>query len=290
MKHIVSFSGGRTSAYLVHLMEQKRINGWDVEYVFMDTGAEHPKTYEFIKKCVDYFSIELTVLKIEVEPELGKANSYSLHDISSIGWDLSRFKSLVAKYGNPYNPSGGYCTDQIKTQTYKRYLKNLNGDITSWLGIRMDEPKRLKERDGFRYLAELSQMHKSDIIGWWAEMPFDLQVPEFSGNCVFCIKKSPSRIALAQRESPELFDEWNALIKSANPKERKFPVDSIYRGKLSFEGIANLYKDTPTEYILKSIRRDFGKDNGCGSESCEAFSDQMDMFNGELTKESMKDV
>ncbi len=35
--HVVSFSGGRTSAYLVHLMEQRRRAGEDVRYVFMDT-------------------------------------------------------------------------------------------------------------------------------------------------------------------------------------------------------------------------------------------------------------
>lgn len=29
---IVSFSGGRTSAYLVHLMEQRRLAGEDVHY------------------------------------------------------------------------------------------------------------------------------------------------------------------------------------------------------------------------------------------------------------------
>ena len=49
IKHIVSFSGGRTSAYLVHLMEKKRIkDGLDVEYVFMDTGAEHKSKFEKI--------------------------------------------------------------------------------------------------------------------------------------------------------------------------------------------------------------------------------------------------
>ena len=47
---VVSFSGGRTSAYLVHLMEQRRLSGEEVHYVYMDTGAEHKGTYEFIKK------------------------------------------------------------------------------------------------------------------------------------------------------------------------------------------------------------------------------------------------
>lgn len=279
MKHIVSFSGGRTSAYLVHLMEQKRKNdGWDVEYVFMDTGAEHSESYKFVRKVVEHFGIDLTVLKIVVNPELGKPNGYSLHDVNSIKWDLSRFKQLVEKYGNPYNPGGGYCTDQIKTQTYKRYIKDLGMDITSWFGIRIDEPRRLKAKPNVKYLAELSRMDKEDIIGWWDQMPFDLNVPEFSGNCVFCIKKSPSRIALAQRESPELFNDWNDLVKLANPKGRAFPVDSIYRGKLSFDGIAALYKDYSDQDIKNTIRRSKRHDSGCGSESCEAFSDQLDMF------------
>ncbi|EQC0334612.1 phosphoadenosine phosphosulfate reductase family protein, partial [Escherichia coli] len=36
--HVVSFSGGRTSAYLVHLMEEQRKAGNNVCYIFMDTG------------------------------------------------------------------------------------------------------------------------------------------------------------------------------------------------------------------------------------------------------------
>jgi hypothetical protein len=262
-------------------MEQKRINeGLDVEYVFMDTGAEHPKTYEFIKKCATHFNIDLTVLKIEVDPTLGNGNGFSIHSVDHIGWDLSRFSDLVAKYGNPYNPGGGYCTDQIKTQTYKRYIKDKGEDVISWIGIRLDEPRRLKERKNFRYLAEISSMGKDDIVGWWDNQPFDLDVPEFSGNCVFCIKKSPSRIALAQRESPDLFDEWNNLIKNANAKNRPFQVDAIYRGKLSFDGIAEIYKDHKDDEIKQTLRRSKRLDSGCGSESCEAFG-QVDMFENE---------
>ena len=69
MKHVVSFSGGRTSAYLVYLMEQKRkIETWDVDYVFMDTGAEHPGTYDFIERCAKEFGINLTCLKAVINP------------------------------------------------------------------------------------------------------------------------------------------------------------------------------------------------------------------------------
>jgi 3'-phosphoadenosine 5'-phosphosulfate sulfotransferase (PAPS reductase)/FAD synthetase len=35
-------------------MEQRRRTGWPVQYIFMDTGAEHPKTYEFIRNIVKH--------------------------------------------------------------------------------------------------------------------------------------------------------------------------------------------------------------------------------------------
>jgi 3'-phosphoadenosine 5'-phosphosulfate sulfotransferase (PAPS reductase)/FAD synthetase len=324
MKHMVSFSGGRTSAYLCHLMIEK-FGRENVDFVFMDTGAEHPKTYEFIKKCNEYFGLNLTVLKIEVIPTLGEGNSFSVQSINSLKWDLERFKKLVAKYGNPYNPGGAFCTDQLKTQTYKKYVKTMEHEVVSWIGIRADEPKRylgeelffelrkhrytndeiikiffdkdetfltrkarklMDERlsalskKGWRFLAEISDFDKLDVTDFWDGMSFDLEAPEFSGNCVFCPKKSPSRIALAQRESPELFDDWNNLLKGANPKGRPFQVDAIYRGKLTFDGIAELYKNHSDDEIKQSLRRAKRQDAGCGSESCEAFG-QIDLFEGD---------
>ena len=56
---VVSFSGGRTSAYLCSLIKKLH---HDAVFVFMDTGAEHPQTYEFIKQCNDYFGLNLVCL------------------------------------------------------------------------------------------------------------------------------------------------------------------------------------------------------------------------------------
>ena len=55
---IVSFSGGRTSAYLCSLIKKSHP---DAVFVFMDTGAEHPKTYRFIRECDDYFDLKFLV-------------------------------------------------------------------------------------------------------------------------------------------------------------------------------------------------------------------------------------
>lgn len=47
MNQVISFSGGRTSAFMT--LEVLKIHP-DAEVIYMDTGAEHPKTYEFIRK------------------------------------------------------------------------------------------------------------------------------------------------------------------------------------------------------------------------------------------------
>lgn len=282
MKHVVSFSGGRTSAYLVYLMEQKRKHeGWDVDYVFMDTGAEHPKTYEFIKNVVEHFGIELVCLKAEISQAEGVGVTPKLIAIADIGWDMTVWREMVKKYGAPYNPGGAFCTDRMKTTPYKKYCDQVYGkdQYTSWLGIRVDEKRRLKPRHGYKYLAEISSMDKNQIIGWWRDQPFDLDIDEWLGNCVFCIKKGINKVAVAAKQEPELMAEFNATLGYASPEKRNSGGE-MYRGKLSLEGIAKLHEDQDVEEIVKTMRYR----RGCAvqdGESCEVFGCQGDLFESE---------
>ena len=89
---VVSFSGGRTSAYLVWLTKSL---GIDAKYVFMDTGAEHPKTYDFVRNVARGFGVEVTCLRVDVNPELGKGNGYSVISIDEIQQDLAPWKAMM---------------------------------------------------------------------------------------------------------------------------------------------------------------------------------------------------
>ena len=62
--NVVSFSGGRTSAYMIHRIQTMVSQGLidNVKYVFMDTGAEHENTYSFIRQVVKHFNIDLVCL------------------------------------------------------------------------------------------------------------------------------------------------------------------------------------------------------------------------------------
>ena len=283
MNNVVSFSGGRTSAYLVHLMEQKRKAGEidNVHYVFMDTGAEHPKTYEFIRNCVDYFGIDLVCLRADVIQEQGKSASYYEVDLEDCKPDLKPWYDYTKKYGMPH-VTMPKCTDVMKIVPFTKWCIDKFGkeNYITWLGIRIDEPKRLKDVERMRYLAELSTSDKEAILDWWSDKPFDLNLPEYLGNCVFCIKKGANRIALGQRDEPELADDWRDMVYrdgmhiTAGRKEAGIPNEACYRNYMTFNGITEAFEDNTREQLLMTLR----SASGACAESCEVFGCQLDMF------------
>lgn len=279
MKHVVSFSGGRTSAYLVHKMEiMRKQKSLDVEYIFMDTGCEHPKTYEFIRKVVELFDIELTCIRAQIHLVKGKGVTYEIVDINDLKYDTSLFARMMEKHGNPY-VGGAFCTSRLKTEPHDKYVneKYGRGNYNTWLGIRADEPTRLREKKNFWYLADISDFTKEDVLDWWGQMPFDLEIPEWLGNCVFCIKKGINKVALAAKQEPERAAEW-VKVTTADSVRKKLEKDgtpivvgAIYRGKLTMEGVAKMYEDHSEQDIIRRLRGTKTSDSGCGSESCEAY-------------------
>jgi hypothetical protein len=279
MINVVSFSGGRTSAYLVKLMEQKRADGDDVKYIFMDTGAEHPKTYEFIRNVVEHFQIDLICLRVVFNNELGKASTYEVCNLDSIGPDLKPWQGMLAKYGVPYI-GGEFCTDRMKLVPFKKYCQEHFGEWVTWLGIRADEPRRLREQEGIRYLAELSDFDKQDVMDWWGSQEFDLGIDEWLGNCVFCMKKSNLKLAAAQRDEPGLYLDFVDAITSEGVRtgEKTGSVMKMYRGKQSLEGLIATFDGSTGEEIKERMQGAKVMSSGSCSESCEVFNCQIDMF------------
>lgn len=270
---VVSFSGGRTSAYLVHLMEQRRLAGEEVHYVYMDTGAEHPKTYEFIRRVVVEWGIDLHCLRVIPNPELGKASGYEELSIADIGPDLIPWKRMLNKYGHPY-VGGAFCTDRMKTVPFTKYCQERfgRGNYHTWLGIRADEHNRLRPAPGFSYLADISVFEKQDVLDWWEEQPFDLGIQEHLGNCVFCIKKSMQKVALATMDEPELAAQFVDILEKEILTGRE-PV--MYRGNNTLKSLIALFSDTSRDELASRMTSMRQYDTGSCSESCEAFSCQL---------------
>ena len=241
MKKITSFSMGMTSAYLAQLLNERFD---DVDSVLMDTSAEHPKSYKFAGKVVDYFNLNTTIIRLVTSGELGKGSTYEiLNNAEQLCFDLVAFKRSMAKYGVPYI-GGMMCTDRMKLGPYNKYCneKYGKGNYETWLGIRIDEPARFLGQDLYRvlnnnfdldlddficiyesikhdgasslrywfnvipsgihnrlfkgarklhekmlksnimYMAEISDFTKEDVIDWWGDQPFTLEISEHEGS------------------------------------------------------------------------------------------------------------
>lgn len=339
LKKVVSFSGGRTSAYLCKLM--KDMYGDNVDFVYMDTGMEHPKTYEFIRNVNNKFNLNLTCIKIEIKEALGDGGTYKIVDIDSLKWDLTLFGKVIDKHGVPYNPGGAYCTDRMKFSAFKKYAKDLYGkNYETFLGIRADEPKRLvgneifsklikvgvdsseicewyrselkgedyydkgeflianneyldiredfkkyrksKWKKNIRHLAEFSDVEKEDVINYWREQDFDLDISgEHLGNCVFCIKKGVNKIALAAKQEPELAKDFLSILSRDSVRTVETRTTGklvMYRGKKTFGEVIEMFKEHTVEELQDVIKGRKQEDTNSCSESCEVFSGQMDMF------------
>lgn len=280
MNHVVSFSGGRTSAYLVYLIEQMRKSGeftGNVEYIFMDTGAEHPKTYEFIKKCVEYFGIELTCLHGDFEQPVGVGHSYKVVPLESLRHDMINgpFGRLMAKYGVP-TVASAWCTSRMKEETHDKYCNDKYGkdNYVTWLGVRADEPKRLRigKNPALRYMAEITDFEKDDVLDFWQQMPFNLEIDEHLGNCVFCFKKSINKVALAARDEPELAAHFIDAIDSASDRVTEktgIPKGVMFRSNNSLQSIIAKFQLHIRDDIADTIRSMKRKESGGCTESCD---------------------
>lgn len=264
MKKVVSFSGGRTSAYLCHLMIEL-YGSENVDFIFMDTGAEHPKTYEFIRNVDREFGLNLVCLRTEFMP-MHVGNIPVIVKIDDLKFDLSTYSSLIGKYGEPVLGFG--CSRDLKQRIFYKYCNDKYGKgmYETWLGIRADEPNRLTEKKFVSYLAEISDFEKEDVLSWWARMPFDLDIKEHLGNCVFCPKKSSLKLAAAQRDCPAEYMDWIDMIDNADSK--------MYRGKQSLESLIATFDGSTGDEIKARMRGAKHLDTGSCSESCEVFNDE----------------
>ena len=227
----ISFSGGRTSAYMLYkILEANNGLPSNATVLFQNTGREMPETLDFVQEVSERWGVPITWLEYEVTED-GK-NSFNVVNHNSASRNGEPFDKLIDKYGRLPSARIRFCTGVLKIQTGQKYLKSLSWKHWSnAVGIRADEPKRLVQKtDGgatpIYPLADAGKT-KQDVELFWSQQPFDLNLPMVNGktvkgNCDFCFLKSEATLAMMAREHPELAQWWiNAEKRTGNRFERK---------------------------------------------------------------------
>lgn len=222
---LISFSGGRTSGYMLHQILEANGGLPDrAKVVFANTGREMPETLDFVHECGQRWQVQIVWLE------------YTRRD-NKVGFDVVSHNS-ASRNGEPLatlfrsrsylpNVMQRFCTQEAKVKTIKRYL---TADLrwkhwTNTVGIRADEAQRVKPSTDKRwhnwFPLNDAGASKRDVMKFWAEQPFDLMVKQGAGNCDGCFLKSEATLAMMWREHPERMQWWADMENEAGGQFHK---------------------------------------------------------------------
>ena len=240
-KILVSFSGGRTSAFMAKLIqEHPTYKDYQKLFVYANTGKEAEATLEFIDKCDKEFNLNLVWVEADVVHEKQKGTQYTITNFKDAKRKGEPFTEVVKKYGLP-SKLYRHCTRELKEIPIGKYARDiLVKDYVTAIGIRADEKHRLGNDPKKVYpLAELG-IDEQIVRNFWDRQPFDLELKDYQGNCDLCFLKSVRKKLTIIKENPKVADWW--LDLEVNNIEEGRPMLDVYRN-LSMDDLINMAKN-----------------------------------------------
>ncbi|MBP2495422.1 3'-phosphoadenosine 5'-phosphosulfate sulfotransferase (PAPS reductase)/FAD synthetase [Methylobacterium sp. PvP062] len=258
---LISFSGGRTSGYMLkHILDAH--GGTlpaDVHVAFANTGREMPETLDFVQECSERWGVPIVWL--EFDPEAPHKTAIVNHN--SAGRDGEPLAAVLAQRQMLANPVMRFCTIDSKIKRLQAYARHILGFAT-WanvVGLRADEPDRVAKqharaasgKDGKNFgrpmmpLADAG-VARRDVAAWWARQSFDLRLENVGGktphgNCDLCFLKGAATIVGILRDRPDLADWWIAQERRFASTKR--PGDFAYfrKDRPSYAELLRLSQD-----------------------------------------------
>jgi len=218
----ISFSGGRTSAYMLYKVLEAHDMSLPSEAIvcFANTGKEDESTLRFVQDCSKHWNVSITWLEYTDSEET--KDRWRQVNFETASRDGEPFEALIRKRNYLPNPVSRFCTVELKVRTIHRYLKHSGWtEWNSMLGIRADEQRRLAKIGNQDYgkheekLAPLGRMGvtKKTVGDFWRNQAFDLALPNingvtYHGNCDLCFLKGASQTLSLIAEKPERAIWW----------------------------------------------------------------------------------
>lgn len=277
-KLLLSFSGGRTSAYMTWRLLRERNLAHDMRVIFANTGLEDERTLRFVDNCDKHLGFGTIWIEAVHNAKRGSGVAAKQVTFETAARKGEPFEGMIAKHGIP-NRNFPHCTRETKTRPLRAWLREngwRTGSYDTAIGIRADEQDRVPEE--YRRKAERAiypligwNIKKPDILRFWEQQPFDLGLPEEYGNCVTCWKKSLAKLVSVARRNPEAFDFMDRMERTypfVGPKPESGPF-RFFRENRTVQDILALAAIPESEQLDLFVMNEPG---GCG-ESCEVLAD-----------------
>jgi len=236
---LISFSGGRTSAYMLwHILDA---HGGklpdDVHVCFANTGKEREETLRFVHECATRWGVRINWL------ERDGPDRFQTVGFNSASRSGEPFAALIGEKGYLPNVASPWCSIALKQRVARQFAMRVFGKrrYFSAVGLRFDEPGRrdsalaraLRKRDAWTPICPLytARVTKRDVLAWWREQVFDLGLKGFEGNCDGCFQKGP-RLYEVERYTPGALAWWIdqelAVAETAEPDARHWILGRSY--------------------------------------------------------------
>ena len=213
---VISFSGGRTSAYMLWRVLQAN-NGLpdDAIVCFANTGKEEEATLEFVRDCEKNWGVRIHWLEYRDAEQ-----KFEVVDFEKASRGGEPFEAIIRKRKMLPNTRARFCTVELKIRTVRRFLQFLGWEEwDNMIGIRHDEQRRVikmqpdhKSENPIMPLAKAGVV-KKNVLDFWAESHFDLKLPVINGetiggNCDLCFLKALPKITTLIAQKPERAIWW----------------------------------------------------------------------------------
>lgn len=207
---VVSFSGGRTSAYMLRQVLDSNEDLSDLVITFANTGKEHPATLQFVRACAERWSVPIVWLEFR-DDEKG----FAIVDFETASRDGRPFEDLIRKRSYLPNPVTRFCTIDLKIRIIHKYLRSIgrsteDDPVDMMTGIRADEPRRVAKIRNRKFTSESKHatmvmpladagVGVQDVGEFWQAQTFDLMLPTINGrtlegNCDLCFLKGAKQV------------------------------------------------------------------------------------------------
>lgn len=246
----ISFSGGRTSGYMLWRVLQS--NGGlpsDAVVCFANTGKEDEATLEFVRECGRHWGVNINWVEFRDD-----ADGFAVVDFNSASRDGQPFEAIIRKRNYLPNPVTRFCTSELKIRTMHRWLRanwrNLGWEAEDleWnqmIGIRADEQRRVSKIRARGHSTETTKetmlmpladanVTVGEVNQFWSMQKFNLQLSTvngrtLAGNCDLCFLKPAKQVQSLIAERPERAAFWVRMEALALALASK-PSGAVFRG------------------------------------------------------------